>query len=293
MKKLIIYTIGFLFLSFKIYAQEKLTYYHMVTKTTPGLNVTQSLIEDFKKNNIDINFKLGINCAAKSYVDNEKNPILVEFYTGRYWLSLQTKDDQCNIDLSKLKYLGYNTLWYQVVVPMDSKIKTFDDIAKVKSIAYAGHTTLVLIEEINKKYKTNIKAIEFGNSNDTAKGILAGDAEVGIIADVTASKMLESNLMRIIAYGDPKKENSVFSYLPNLPKNLGLVSASYIFAVKNSDDDLYRKLAASMKQSKKEIDKKIPENRLIVVDSTNNADMSNLVYDYTFGLFELTKKYQK
>jgi len=296
MKKMMMFFVMCLFTNLiynSSYANEKITYYHIGTKSAPALKHTEPMIENFKKNGINVDFKLGLGCGGKNQFNDEKNPALFEFSSGRYWQTLQMNDNLCNIDLSNVKYLSVTQMWYQIVVPVDSKIKTFDDIAKVKSIAFPdGSAAFMIINEINKKFNTQIKAIKFVNSEEVAKGVLAGDADIAIMADITAEKMEKNKLMKIIVYGNPKIDNNIFKHLPNLPKNIGIVSASFIRGVKNGDDLLYQKLFVLTQDSKKQLDIQFPNNEFFTIKSIDDKEIISFVEESIFQLHQLTKNIQ-
>jgi hypothetical protein len=286
MKKIIL---SACFLLLSVIAQAKtINYYHLAHKSTPALPYTVELIENFSKQGIKIDFKQGLSCSAKQQVDDQKQTVFVEFLSARYWQSLQHGDNLCNINLDKIKFYASYTSYYDVVVSNGSSIKTFNDLAKAKSIAVPdGSAAYLIVDELNKTFGSQIKKVIFSGSADVAKSVLAGDVDAGIVLDIVSTQMSKNNKMSILAHGDEKINENIFVQLPNL--NKAVVANSYLFAIKNADSAFQEKIISNIKVVKQELDKKMPGNNFQIVSNKDDKSVEQLAQLLIFELYELTK----
>jgi hypothetical protein len=269
-------------------SKENYTYYHLLNKSTPALPISISIIQELSDNNIKVDFQQGLSCSGKTQVDADKKISFVEFLTARYWTSLQNGDKQCDIDLSNLKFLAMSSQYFNIVVSKDSQIKVFDDIVKVKSIAFASSSANgLIVDAINKKYNTNIKKVLMVGSPEVAKAVLSGDVEVGIVMDIVSEKL--NDRFTILSFGNPQYKNSHFNNLDNLPKHLGIVSLAYVWSVKNADQELYNRLIPIFQNAKRKIDKELPNNTFLVVKNIEDNTINEMIDSHIFKLHSLTK----
>lgn len=275
------------------YAKDNIIYYHMATKTTPGLSVTNILNNTLEeKTNFKIDFKLGLACTAKNAWNKESKLSIAEIASGRYWMSLQDNDNLCDVDTKNIKWFAKTTMYYNICVAHDSPIKTVDDFKKARLVSVGeGNITEFIIKYLNKNHGTSIKAIKFPNSTQATLSVISGDTEAGIIADISGDAQVKNGKMRCIAFGDKKNSQSIAKLFPELPEVLKEPSFVYFFGIKNADDNQFKKIIAASLVAKENMDKKIPGNSFEPIKKVEEqTNLEKEFYNQTTGLFLLTDK---
>ena len=290
-KLLILYFLTLMCLN--VSAKENIIYYHMLTKTTPGLSLTNILNTTLEeKGNFGIDFKLGLECSAKDAWNKESRLSIAEIASGRYWTSLQENDNLCDVDTKNMKWFAKTTMYYNICVAENSPIKTVDDFKKARLVSVGvNNVTESVIKYLNKNHGTNIKVIKFPNSTQAALSVISGDTEAGIIADTTGDALVKNGKMRCIAFGDKKNSQSIAKLFPELPEVLKEPSLVTFFGIKNVDDSQFKKIIAASLVAKENMDKKIPGNSFESIKKVEEqANLEKEFYNQTTGLFLLTDK---
>jgi hypothetical protein len=289
MKKILLML--FLLLSSKIVAAE-MAYYHMFSKNTPSLALTEIIVGQIEKK-YPVNFMGGIACNSKRKIDQDKNPALIEVPSGRYWYSLHTGDGLCDINLDRVRWLGAQSYTYNLCVKSDSDIKTVSDLNNQKNLkgsyasgSHGGH----LYDTIHQYHGIKITGIEYANSNAASLALLSGDVQIAMLLNLVSDRQENLGNIRCIASGDSQSIKSMSRLFPRIPKEITLAKQIFILGVKNATDEQYQDLLKITNVAKKEIDKKIPGNIFEpVTDSRGEKALDSEFKMSVFGLYNVTK----
>lgn len=274
------------------FAKTEVTFYHMFSKGSVAIPQSAILSDSINKK-FKVDFRPGLSCSTKTQIDNDKNPAVVEFVTGRVWKSLQEKDGQCDIDLSKFRMLGSQSYFTNVCVLTSSPIKNAKDFIGSKGLK-AGFSTGshmgFWLDQFQTQYGSTVNKVQYPNSNKQILALLAGEIDVATPLDSTAAKHAKTGKVRCISFGDPKhaqateklfsKVNPVLSSAPNL----------FVLAVKNVSDKDYKKIVSQVNAGKKQLDKNFPTNRFKAVGKKySEADAIKALNSGTLDLYAVTK----
>tara|TARA_R110000868_G_scaffold52199_2_gene165115 strand:- start:188 stop:991 length:804 start_codon:yes stop_codon:yes gene_type:complete len=252
------------------------------------------ILADVLNKKFNIDFRPGLSCSTKQQIDEDQNTAIVEYVTGRVWKSLQDKDGQCDVDLSKFKTLGIQSFHYDVCVTSNSPITSANDIINSKNlkIGYAtGSHFNFWIDQFEKKYKTTVKKVQYTNSNNTSLAVLSGEVDVGIILDSVSEKKISTGMLKCVSFGNPTNEKSTEKLFNQLDKGLSSAPNLFVLAVKNINDEDYKKLLKQTNIAKTELDNKFKNNRFVAVGKQLSKDEADIAVNFaTSELYKLTKK---
>ena len=271
----------------------EITFYHMFSKNSVAVPQSQILADAMNKK-FKVDFRPGLSCSTKTQIDEDTKPAVVEFVTGRVWKSLQEKDGQCDIDLSKFRMLGTQSYYTNVCVATNSSIKTADDFINAKGLK-AGYSTGshmgFWLDNFKKEYGSDANKVQYPNSNKQVLALLAGEIDVATPLDSTAAKHAKAGNLRCISFGDPKHAQATEKLFSKV--NAGLSSAPNLFvlAVKNVEEKDYQKLVKQVNEGKKKLDVKFPTNRFYAVgNGYSEADATKAFKSGTIDLYNLTSR---
>jgi len=292
MKKITMFLVFYFSFAMDVFGKE-ITYYHMFSKNTPTLAQTEIIVESLKSIS-DIDFKQGMACSVKNKFDRDTSPAIVEIATGRYWYTLQSNDELCNIDLKSVRWLGGQKLTYNLCVKNDSKVQNNDDLLKLDirtagfaSGSHGGHW----LEKLNIHYNTKLKAIEYPNSGGAVIALISGEVDVAIISDVAAEKQEINNTIRCLGTTDQNSEKSLSKIFPKIPKAISDSGTIFAIGIKNVSDNEYKSFLLAMQKAKIVLDKNFPSNKFYIIDNKKNTEesFSKEINQAIFGLYQATK----
>jgi tripartite-type tricarboxylate transporter receptor subunit TctC len=271
-------------------AQEKFTYYMMTTSNSPSMKITEPLVNKLREI-YEIDWKQNVGCAVKSQVDKETRPIFVELVTGQYWMSLYEKNNNCIIDMSKIRWIMLVDTTYKVCVKVDSNITDWNDLLKTNDARFAYTTGTVgkpLLESLNKDLNAAFRPVILTNSNAALTALLAKDVDVAFLNVLAADTQISQGNIRCIATTEKDKENSLSTLSPKTNKLLTNFALGYAIGVKNVTDDQFKKIVDEMKILLPNA--KIPNNvKVSSIKDMSEKELRSKVDDATINLYEATK----
>lgn len=250
-----------------VYGKEAV-YYHMFSKGAPTLLHSQVIVDTINENkNFKINLKPGLVCSAKDEFNKDKNPAMIEFINYRIWQSLQEGNDDCNFDLSNVRFLSVQPWFYNICVLKDSPIKTAADLRSQKKLRFGngGGMGKYWVGQITAKNGLEWTQSNFSNSNNAVMSLIAKEVDVAYLYDYVSQQQEAAGTIRCLSYGNPVHEKATEKLLPEIPKILSSYSMLFVTGVKNVDEKQYQQLLNSVSLAKPKLDKNFKDNRLLVV----------------------------
>lgn len=289
MKKIFI-TLSAMILSLATAHAESFTYYMMTTANSPSIKITEPLINKLRES-YTIDWKQNAGCAVKTQVERETNPIFVELVTGQMWMSLNEKNTNCVIDISKIRWVMVTETAYKFCVRADSTIKTFKDLVDLKDarVAYAtGTVGKPLIESLNKDLNASWRSILLTNSNAMLTALMAKDIDAAMLNIVASDPQESSNNIRCLATTEVGKENSLSKISPKTNPLLSKWALGYAVGLKNVSDQQYLKISNELKSLLPRVE--MPKNVSVTsIANTLEKELRDKVNDATINLHEATK----
>lgn len=271
----------------------EVTFYHMFSKDSVAVPQSQILADAMNKK-FKVDFRPGLSCSTKTQIDEDTKTAVVEFVTGRVWKSLQDKDGQCDIDLTKFRMLGTQSYYTNICVASNSTIKNAEDFANARGLR-AGYSTGshmgFWLDNFKKEYGSDANKVQYPNSNKQVLALLAGEIDIATPLDSTAAKHAKAGNLRCISFGDPKHQQATEKLFAKV--NAGLSSAPNLFvlAVKNVDEKNYKALVRQVNEGKKRLDAKFPNNRFFAVGKEyTEEDATKAFRSGTTDLYNLTSR---
>lgn len=294
MKKITKLIICFFILCLGIKAQAKeLTYYHMFSKNTPTLPRTILIVDNLKQE-WQVDFRPGLACSAKTTFDNDKKPAIVEFTSGRYWQSLLEKDHLCDFEIKDVKWLAYSHLYYNLCVPINSKINNVNDFLMSDSLVFVipdGSHLDYWRRSFNKSYNKNFKGIIVANSGAVGRALISGDADIGFMTSTASEPLEKNNAIKCLAYGEPNNQKSMSKLFDKIPSILNTTPISQLFGVKNVTEDEYKKIIEIFNKGQQEAKEKLGDRELVTISNISNSTaMEAEINKVIFEIYENIKK---
>lgn len=271
-------------------AQEKFTYYMMSTSNSPMIKITEPLVTKLRET-YEIDWKQNVGCSVKTQVDKETKPIFVELVTGQYWMSLYEGNNNCTIDLTKIRWVMFTDTAYKLCVKADSPVNNWQDLAATKEAKIAYTTGTVgkpLLESLNKDLGTTYKPVLLTNSNAALTALLAKDIDAALLNVLAADPQLSQGNIKCVATTERDKPTSLRKISPKSNPLLTEFQLGYALGVKNITDEQFNKISSEVKNVLPTV--KMPENVAVYsLRTMSEKDLRNKVDDATVNLYAATK----
>lgn len=269
--------------------QNKVTFYHMASQNTPSLPIREAMVADLSRS-MTVDWKRGAGCAIKPQMQKDTGPAIVEFVSGRFWLSLQEKNEDCTLDLDSLFFVSQISYPYEFCVKSGSNFQAKDFLTKPSTVGYSSGTGFAyFLKETYRYYQVDHKGILFKNSNDTLLGLLSGDVKVAILGVLTSQPQKESGMIQCWATTRPGQNNSIDQLLPKVNRAYTTESSVWNLAVKNMDQKQKAEVIRSVQNTAKAITP-LASKMVIGQDNTEERHIRQSVKDSIFGMYDQTRK---
>ena len=268
---------------------DKVTFYHMASQNTPSLPIREAMVADLSRS-MEVDWKRGAGCAIKPQMQKDTKPLIVEFVSGRFWMSLQENNEDCTLDLDSLYFVSQISYPYEFCVKAGSHIRASDFLTKPTTVGYNSGTGFAyFLKETQQQYHVDHKGVLFKNSNDTLLGLLSGDVKIAILGVLTSQPQKESGTIQCWATTRPGQNNSLDRLLPRVNRAYTTESSVWNLAVKNMEEQQRIEVMRSVQNTAKTITPLA--NRLVIgQDRVDENHIRQSVKDSIFGMYEQTRK---
>jgi hypothetical protein len=273
----------------QIQTPDKVTFYHMASQNTPSLPIREAMVADLSRS-MTVDWKRGAGCAIKPQMQKDGRPLIVEFVSGRFWMSLQENNEDCTLDLDSLYFVSQISYPYEFCVKAGSDIRASDFLARSTTVGYNSGTGFAyFLKETQQHYQVDHKGILFKNSNDTLLGLLSGDVKIAILGILTSQPQKESGTIQCWATTRPGQNNSVDRLLPRVNRAYTTESSVWNLAIKNMNEQQKLEVIRSVQNTAKAITP-LASRLIIGQDQVDEGHIRQSVKDSIFGMYEQTKK---
>jgi tripartite-type tricarboxylate transporter receptor subunit TctC len=269
---------------------EELTYYMMTTANSPLMKITEPMITKLREN-YTIDWKQNAGCAVRNQVNKETKPIFVELVTGQMWMSLQDGNNNCVIELDKIRWVMITDTAYKLCVKADNTVQNFNDLVAAKNAKFGYATGTIgkpLIEGLNKDIGSSWSPIILTNSNSLLTALMAKDVDAAMLNIVTADAQVAAGNLRCVATTQRDQETSLSKLSPKTNKILTEWTLSFALGLKNVNDQQYAKISENIKATLPKVE--MPKNVIVTsIIDTKEEILKKKVEDATINLYAITK----
>jgi hypothetical protein len=247
------------------------TYFSMTNPDTPHLSITAGWIKDIEQN-MPIDWKKGLGCGGKRNVVNHDGPMLVEIPSGRMWSSLHDGNEDCLFDWRPKTIVSLFSYPFDMCVKADSAIQTFQDFAAATSvkIGYPTATTNAYwVNAYNAHNRTQHRGVMFRSSGLALLGLLSGDIDVAIMANLVSQNQKNAQNIRCFATTAPNTATSLSKLTPYIPQQINEFQQTFALFASNITESNLASIQDSVHRSVVALKDKLPASVTFAVVGKN------------------------